>query len=161
MLDEHHATWAAKRSNNVGSNKVGTLNPTLFDSLARALDNMDLNQISVPSGFHENMVWVGVHILTGSQIWFQSLLFKDFRNKMAANLDFSCVHLHRQPNANTKLDNTKIEKVLHYTSTVFVTLCVLPVTFTNDKIAWHVYVTRRCVTPHTLSYMSHLPVLTQ
>ena len=37
MLDGHHATWAAKRSNNVGSNKVGMLNPTLFDSLARAL----------------------------------------------------------------------------------------------------------------------------
>ena len=36
MLDEHHPTWAAKRSNNVGSNKVGTSNPTLFDSLARA-----------------------------------------------------------------------------------------------------------------------------
>ena len=36
MLDEHHPTWAAKRSNNVGSSKVGTLNPTLFHSLARA-----------------------------------------------------------------------------------------------------------------------------
>ena len=36
MLDEHHPTWAAKRSNNVGSSKVGTLNPTMFDSLARA-----------------------------------------------------------------------------------------------------------------------------
>ena len=28
MLDEHHATWEAKRSNSVGSSKVGTLNPT-------------------------------------------------------------------------------------------------------------------------------------
>ena len=37
MLDEHHPTWANKGSNNVGSSKVGTLNPTLFDSLARAL----------------------------------------------------------------------------------------------------------------------------
>ena len=37
MLDEHHPTWAAKRSNNVGLSKVGTLNPTLFDSLAKAL----------------------------------------------------------------------------------------------------------------------------
>ena len=36
-MDKHHPTWAAKRSNNVGSSKVGTLNPTLFDSLARAL----------------------------------------------------------------------------------------------------------------------------
>ena len=37
MLDEYHPTWVAKRSNNVRSNKVGVLNPTLFDSLARAL----------------------------------------------------------------------------------------------------------------------------
>ena len=37
MLDEYHPTWVAKRSNNVGSSKVGVLNPTLFDSLARAL----------------------------------------------------------------------------------------------------------------------------
>ena len=28
MLDEHLPTWAAKRSNNVGSSKVGALNPT-------------------------------------------------------------------------------------------------------------------------------------
>ena len=33
MLDEHHPTWAPKRSNNVGSSRVGTLNPTLLDSL--------------------------------------------------------------------------------------------------------------------------------
>ena len=32
----------AKRSNNVGSSKVGGLNPTLFDSLATALDESDL-----------------------------------------------------------------------------------------------------------------------
>ena len=38
MLDEHDPTWVAKRSNNVGSSKVGVLNPTLFDSLARALN---------------------------------------------------------------------------------------------------------------------------
>ena len=43
----------------------------------KTFDNKDLNQISVPSGFHENKVLVGVHILAGSQIWFQSLLFKD------------------------------------------------------------------------------------
>ena len=35
LLDKHHPTRAAKRSNNVGSSKLGTLNPTLFDSLAR------------------------------------------------------------------------------------------------------------------------------
>ena len=29
LLDKHHPTWAAKRSNNVGSSKAGTLNPTL------------------------------------------------------------------------------------------------------------------------------------
>ena len=40
LLDKHHPTWAAKRSNNVGSSKVGTLNTTLFDSLARALQNI-------------------------------------------------------------------------------------------------------------------------
>ena len=38
MLDEHLPTWAAKRSNNVGSSKIGALNPTLFDSLARAVN---------------------------------------------------------------------------------------------------------------------------
>ena len=37
MLDEHLPTWLAKRSNNVGSSKVGAVNPTLFDSLASAL----------------------------------------------------------------------------------------------------------------------------
>ena len=26
------------------------------------------------------------------------------RNKMAANLDLFCMHLHRKPNTNTKLD---------------------------------------------------------
>ena len=26
------------------------------------------------------------------------------RNKMAANLDLFCMHLHRQPNTNSKLD---------------------------------------------------------
>ena len=31
------ARGVAKQSNNVGSSKVGMLNPTLFDSLARAL----------------------------------------------------------------------------------------------------------------------------
>ena len=36
LLDKHNPTWAAKRSNNVGSSKVGALNATLFDSLARA-----------------------------------------------------------------------------------------------------------------------------
>ena len=30
--------------------------------------------------------------------------FASQRNKMAANLDLFRVHLHRQPNANTKLD---------------------------------------------------------
>ena len=44
--------------------------------------NKDLNQISVPSGFRENMGLVGVPILAGLQTWFQSLLFKDFRLNM-------------------------------------------------------------------------------
>ena len=39
MLDEHLPTWAAKQSNNVGSSKVAVLNPTLFDSLATALES--------------------------------------------------------------------------------------------------------------------------
>ena len=32
----------------------------------KTLDNKDQNQISVPSGFHENMVLVGVHILAAN-----------------------------------------------------------------------------------------------
>ena len=36
MLDEHIPTWVAKRSNNVGSKKVGALTPSLVDSLAGA-----------------------------------------------------------------------------------------------------------------------------
>ena len=40
MLDEHHPTWVAKRSNNVRSSKVGALNITSFDSLTRALDSL-------------------------------------------------------------------------------------------------------------------------
>ena len=40
----------------------------------------------MPSGFQENMVWVEVHILAGSQIWFQALLFKDFPMKNPNNI---------------------------------------------------------------------------
>ena len=40
ILDENHPTSAAKRSNNVGLSKVGTLHPTLFDSLAKALHSL-------------------------------------------------------------------------------------------------------------------------
>ena len=47
--------------------------------IGKALDNKDLNQISVPSGFRENKGLVRVPILAGSQIWFQSLSFKDFQ----------------------------------------------------------------------------------
>ena len=39
MLDELLPTWAAKQVNNVGSSKVAVLNPTLFDSLAMALES--------------------------------------------------------------------------------------------------------------------------
>ena len=48
MLDEHHPTWVAKRSNNVRSSKVGGLNPTLFDSLATALASLkSIHQITL------------------------------------------------------------------------------------------------------------------
>ena len=47
--------------------------------LGKTSDNKDLNQITEPSGFRENMGLMGVHILAGSQTWFQSLLFKDIR----------------------------------------------------------------------------------
>ena len=43
------------------------------------LDNKDLNQISEPRGFRENIGLVGVPILAGPQTWSQSLLFKNFR----------------------------------------------------------------------------------
>ena len=51
------------------------MGPCLF---RKTLDNKDINQISEPSRFCENMGLVGVPILAGSQTWFQSLLFKDF-----------------------------------------------------------------------------------
>lgn len=40
MLDEHYPTLAAKRSNNVGLSKVGMLNASLRDSLARAREEI-------------------------------------------------------------------------------------------------------------------------
>ena len=53
-------------------------------------DNKDLNQISGPSGFRENMGLnlVGVPILAGSQTWFQSLLFKNFPMKRQSRVSF-------------------------------------------------------------------------
>ena len=45
----------------------------------KTLDNKDINQISEPSSFLKNMSLVGVPILTASQTWFQSLLFKNFQ----------------------------------------------------------------------------------
>ena len=44
----------------------------------KTLDNKDLNQISEPRGFRENIGLMGVPILAGSQTWFQSLLFRIF-----------------------------------------------------------------------------------
>lgn len=43
MLDEHYPTLAAKRSNNVGLSKVGMLNASLRDSLARAREEIKKN----------------------------------------------------------------------------------------------------------------------
>ena len=48
--------------------------------LLLTLDNKDLNQVSEVSGFHEKHGFGGVPILAGSQIWFMSLLSKDFLN---------------------------------------------------------------------------------
>ena len=76
-----HFGWNGKRGIHLSISIFSGMAWTIWTSNGkfRFLLSNGTGQISKTSGFRENMGLVGVPILTGSQTWFQSLLFEDFR----------------------------------------------------------------------------------